>query len=430
MSDKLNEGALVTLAIDELVKAFSAISTFSDVVMPYRPDRDGTLQRSNNNWFKPLDQLSPTVDGWDVSASETDVLELSIGGSLGDPANTYFGLRADDVRDETSYRRKIRANARQLMEQMERRGLQRAWTHGSLLLSNSNAFGSANFGSWDAMQEANDLMFDRQLSMMEGTCAFLNSRDYSRAGGELVSHDSFPSSIEGEAYRQGRITKQVAGFDEVYKHNQLPRSGAQATSITINGAQTFDPLATETSPSGQRVPFDHRFATITVNEATTAINVGDKFTVAGLKALSEIGNVAQDGDRVFTVVGKGTNTLTISPRPIALDDATLTDTQKPYANCSTSFADADALVWQNTTDKVVNIFMPKDAMVIASSEIPMTLDMFAGMKVEAFSVGPIEGIIGWQGNLGTARFTCRIAIWYEWQVERPEAVGAILPEQA
>lgn len=429
MSTALNEGALITYAIDEIVENFSHLRTFTDVAQKFDP-APASLQRSGNIWYKPLQQLTPTLDGWDIEGQEGGILELSIGGSLSDPANTFFELRADDVRDERSYRRRIQANAMQLFAQMEQRGLDVAAKRGSLVLANSNDFGSANFGAWNALADAQDLIFSRQMNMMGGTSTFLNSTDYIKAGGQLINHDSFPSSIEQDAYRQGNIQRQVAGYDNVYKHNQLPRSGAQATVVTVTGNQTFNPIATITAANGSKVPADNRFADLIVS-TTVGVNEGDKFSVAGLKALSMFDKTAQDEDMTFTVteIVDGT-TLRISPRPYALDDGTLTADELAYANVSTSFANLDTLVWLNTTDVKTNIFMVDDAMVIASSPIPASHELFSGMRVEPFSVGPINGIIAFQGKIGTLTGSCRIAIWYEWQVERPEAVGIILPNQA
>lgn len=428
MSTNLSEGALVTYAIDEMVEAFDHLRTFTDVAQAYNPP-SASLQRSANQWWKPLQQLTPTLDGWDIDGQEGTILELSVGGSLTDPANTFFQLRADDVRDETSYRRRIRANAVQLFAQMEQRGLLKAAQFGSLVLRDTSSIGTAAFGAWNALADSQDLIFSRQLNMTGGTATFLNSSDYIKAGGQLVDHDSFPGPIEMEAYRQGNIQRQVAGYDNVFKHNSLPRSGAQATVVTVNGAQTFDPIAFELSNSGSPVPFDNRYADLTVS-TTVGVNVGDKFSVADLKAVSMMDKTPQDEDMTFTVVAiPDAATLTISPRPIALDDGSLSSTQLAYANVNTSFADADTLVWLNTADVKTNVFMVQDAMVIASSPIPASHELFSGMRTESFSVGPINGIIAFQGKIGDLTGRCRIAIWYEWQVEKPEAVGIILPDQ-
>ena len=102
-----------------------------------------------------------------------------------------------------------------------------------------------------------------------------------------------------------------------------------------------------------------------VNGTLTDVNVGDKFTFAGINAVS-LGSqkLVQDHERTFTVVGKGSGTLTISPKPIALDDATLTPVEKSYANIETSFTDTLDLNFKNTTATQSNIIEPHSNLAL------------------------------------------------------------------
>ncbi len=60
----------------------------------------------------PVEQEAPTQTGWDLTGNATGILELSVKCNMGDPDNDFFELRADDLRDERSYRRRIRASAK------------------------------------------------------------------------------------------------------------------------------------------------------------------------------------------------------------------------------------------------------------------------------------------------------------------------------
>lgn len=430
MSSSLNEGAIITYAIDELTEVFEGVTTLQDVAQKYEPPA-GSMQRSSNAYYKPVQQQAVEHEGWDMTSTVDGVLELSIGGALGDPRNTSRSLRADDLRDESSWRRAVRADAMKLASKMEQRGLEKAAHHGSFCVTNSNAFGSSNV-LWDGLAEAEARMFETEMAKSEGTCAFLNAQAY-RAGGYNLVQDSparFSSGIPDDAYNKGMLQRQIAGISDVYRHDKLVKMGAQSASITVNGNQSFKPQATETAPSGAKVPFDNRYATIPTNEATTAINVGDKFKIANLKAVSLDVKNELDYDQTFTVVATDTNSLTISPRPIALDDGTLSDLEKAYANVSTTIKTGDTLVWLNTTARTSNVVMAKDSLVLASNPIPFNHELFSNFRSEAFQVGALNGMIGYQGDLKSADGYWRIALWYDWQVERPESIGIILDSQS
>ena len=429
MSSSLNEGALITYGIDEVINVFSGMYTLTDMTQDYDPGV--TFQRSGNQYWKPVQQQAVTHDGFDLSGLEDDVLELSVQGSLGEPSNTYQTLRADDVRDESSYRRAISAAAKRLKGEMEFRGLEKVRQFGSFAVTDTDAFNNTTNTIWDGLSSADARAIETEFYTDSGTCVFLNPTAYRAGGKELVTSTArFDNNLPTEAYERGYTSPQVVGIGEVYRHPKLGKQTGQATVVTVTGAQSFAPIATVTASNGSKVPFDNRFADVTVS-TTVGVAVGDKFSIAGVKAVSLDEKIELEYDQTFTVASivDGT-TLAISPRPIALDDGALSDLEKGYANISTTFADTDTLVWLNTTTRQSNIFMCKDAMVLASSPIPLNQELFQNLHAEQFQVGPINGIIGFDGNLDTLQGKVRIALWYEWNVEKPEQCGVILDAQA
>ncbi|WP_308686652.1 P22 phage major capsid protein family protein, partial [Xenorhabdus bovienii] len=70
----------------------------------------GDMQRSQNTVWMPLEQEAPTQQGWDLTNKETGILELSVKCNMGVPDNDFFQLRADDLRDERSIRRRLKAS--------------------------------------------------------------------------------------------------------------------------------------------------------------------------------------------------------------------------------------------------------------------------------------------------------------------------------
>ena len=437
MSSAMQEGALVTYALDEIEETLSVLSTFTDKAYQYNPNPGG-LQRSGDSWFKPIEQQVRDVPGWDISSDFGGVIELSIGGSLDVPDNVPFQLRADDLRDERSYRQRISKAAVRLRGKIEQDGLNKAITHGSFAVTDSNAIGSTAFTAWDALAQSESKMFDLEYAKDSGTCSFMNSVDYLSGGRDLTqSTANYQSKIPDQAYKDGMIQKQVAGVGEVYRHNKLANITGQATAVTVTGDQSFAPLATIAAANGSNVPFDNRFADLTVS-TTTGVNIGDKFTVPGMFSVSRDGKVTSTYLQTFTIAAIVSGTVaTISPRPYAWDErpvadggsGALTRDQSAYANVSTAFNGGDIITWLNTTTGKANIIMTQDSMVLASSPISTSHDMFSNLKTEQFSVGGVNGIIGWQGNLGTLQGQVRMAVWYDWQVEKPEECGIFMGGQ-
>ena len=115
-------------------------------------------------------------------------------------------------------------------------------------------------------------------------------------------------------------------------------------------------------------------------------------------------------DQTFTVVAKGASSITISPRPIAADDSSLTDEQKVYANIATQLTAADELNWLNTVEDQSSVVMLDKSIILASNPIPFAHEMFQGLDAEAFSIGGINGMIGFESNLG--RLNRRISYGY------------------
>ena len=114
----LNEGQLVTYAIDEVINTVENLTPMAQKATKYTPPA-ASMQRSSNTVWMPVEQESPSQEGWDLTGKETGIEELSVAVNLGDPDNDYFALRADDLRDETSYRRRIQASARKLANNLE-----------------------------------------------------------------------------------------------------------------------------------------------------------------------------------------------------------------------------------------------------------------------------------------------------------------------
>ncbi|EKK4215185.1 coat protein [Salmonella enterica] len=426
----LNEGQIVTLAVDEIIDTISAITPMAQKAKKYTPPAS-SMQRSSNTIWMPVEQESPTQEGWDLTDKATGLLELNVAVNMGEPDNDFFQLRADDLRDETAYRHRIQSAARKLANNVELKVANMAAEMGSLVITSPDAIGTNTADAWNFVADAEELMFSRELNRDMGTSYFFNPQDYKKAGYDLTKRDIF-GRIPEEAYRDGTIQRQVAGFDDVLRSPKLPvLTKSTATSITVSGAQSFKPVAWQLDNDGNKVNVDNRFATVTLS-ATTGLKRGDKISFTGVKFLGQMAKNVLAQDATFSVVRvvDGTH-VEITPKPVALDDVSLSPEQRAYANVNTLLADAMAVNILNVKDARTNVFWADDAIRIVSQPIPANHELFAGMKTTSFSIPDVglNGIFATQGDISTLSGLCRIALWYGINATRPEAIGVGLPGQ-
>ncbi|HEK1094704.1 TPA: coat protein [Proteus mirabilis] len=425
----LNEGQMITYAIDEVIKTVENLTPMASKVGKYQPDAP-SMQRSNNEGWMPVEQESPTLRGWDVTGKETGILEPSVKYSLNEPDNDFFQFRADDLRDEHSYRRRIQAASKKLASNIETEIAQVATDMASLVITSPDQIGKNDLTGWDMTADAEEIMFARELNRNAGLSYFYNARDYKNAGRDLTGRDYF-GRIPEEAYKNGTIQKQVAGFDDVLRSPKLPVvPKSLATGVTVKGAQSFKPEAWRQSTDGGRENVDNRIAWLSVSDAS-GFKRGDKISFAGVKFLSQMAKNVLTHDATFTVVSTDGDKIAISPKPVALTDATLKPEEKAYANVNTTLADGMAINVLNIADTTANVFWADDSIRLVSQPIPLGHEMFAGLKARSFSIDNvgINGVIAFSGDIGTLNGRCRIALWYAACAVRPEAIGVGLAGQ-
>lgn len=425
----LNEGQMITYAVDEIVETVENLTPMAQKTNKYDPPSP-SMQRSGNTFWLPVEQEAPTQPGWDLTGKATDVLELSVKCNMGEPDNDFFQLRADDLRDERSYRRRIQASAKKLANNVEKAIAQQAVDMGSLVVTNPQPIGTTAGSGWDFVADAEEVMFARELNRDAGLSYFFNSKDYKAAGHDLVNRDMF-GRIPEEAYKNGTIQRQVAGFDDVLRSPKLPTLAAStATGLTVAGAQKFKPEAWRLDADGNKENVDNRVATVTLS-AGTGLKRGDKISFAGVKFLSQMAKNVLTHDATFTVVAVNGANVTIAPKPVALDDTSLTAAERAYANVNTSLANMMAVNILNVKTAETNVFWADDSIRLVSQPIPANHELFAGMKTQSFAIPGvgINGIFATQGDISTLTGKCRIALWYAACAVRPEAIGVGLANQ-
>lgn len=425
----LTEGQMITYAIDEVVETVTNLTPMAERVNKYTP-AGAAMQRSGNTVWMPVEQEAPTQRGWDLTDKATDLLELSVKVNLNEPDNDFFQLRADEVRDEHTLRRRIQASAKKLANNVETEIARQAAEMGSLVVTSTAPIGEPAKSGWDFIAEAESLMFARELNRSSGVSFFFNGDDYRRAGKDLAGKDVY-GRIQDDAYRSGTIQKQVAGFDDVLRSPKMPTLVASTvTGVTVSGAQKFKPEAYHIDTDGNKENVDNRIAVVNVSSGT-GFKRGDKISFAGVKFLSQMAKNVLVQDATFSVVAVNGNALTITPKPVALDDTSLTAEQRAYANVNTSLAAGAAISVLNTDTVQTNVFWADDSIRLVSQPIPLEHELFSGMKSRSFSIPNVglNGVIAFQGDINILGGKCRIALWYAASAVRPEAIGVGLPNQ-
>lgn len=426
----LNEGQVITFMLDEVIETIENLTPMAQRVGKYEPPT-ADMQRSQNTVWMPLEQEAPTMPGWDLTGQATGILELAVKCNMGVPDNDFFQLRADDLRDERSLRRRIQASGKKLANNVESAIAKQAAEMGSLVVTSPDPIGTATTG-WDFISEAEELIFSRELNRSSGLSFFFNGKDYRGAGQDLTGKD-FYGRIPEDAYKSGTIQKQVAGFNDVLRSPKMPTLAAStATGITVSGAQKFQPQAWVADTDGNRENVDNRVATVVLS-STTGFKRGDKISFTGVKFLSQMAKNVLTHDATFSITRVIDAThVEITPKPIALNDTSLTKEQLAYANVNISLADTTPVTVLNTTTAETNVFWADDSIRLVSQPIPINHELFSGMKTKSFAIPSVglNGVVAYQGDINTLSGKCRIALWYAPTAVRPEAIGVGLASQA
>ena len=129
----------------------------------------------------------------------------------------------------------------------------------------------------------------------------------------------------------------------------------------------------------------------------------------------------------FTVIAKpNATTLTVSPKPIAADDAALSVLEKAYANIDTTILNAATVDRLNidATAKT-NLFWDKDAVEVMGGQVPAELfKQFAGKKVLSSTMANGQTMyMIYDGNITKMTFQFRLFTWNGITIRNPSMVG-------
>lgn len=388
----------------------------------YEPDA-GMLQNAGNVIIKPVQQHAPIISGWDLTGSETGIIEESYPCILGTPDNDFVQQRADDMRTELFWKRRGEASGKRQVSELNK-NIATAISQQGGIFYRSNAT-----SGYDFIAEAQTIMNERQLYESQ-RYFLLNDRDNLLFSKDTAARQTFQGRPEA-TWQKGQIGQNVAGFD-LYVSSANPNiTGGADPATTVTGNQSFAPEAgTVTTSTGIVTNTDYRSASIVV-ASSASYSVGDKVTFANsgttVKALGLEDKTDTGVAMTFTIVAIADSThITVYPKPIAADDTALTSLEKAYANVDTTILNAATVNRVNTdASNKTNLFWDKSAIEIMGGTIPAQLfSEFDGMKQmqETMPNGQTMYMV-YDGNLATMNFRYRLFTWYGITVANPSNCG-------
>jgi len=418
----LSTGKIAEVMFEKFKEMYEAQQTLLTLVDFHEPP-GGSMQNASNVIWYPVQQQAPVIAGWDLSDTETGIIEETYPAVLGTPNNDFVQMRADDLRDQRFWERRAEQSGRRQASELNSDIASAIVVQGSLFYR-SNATSGYEF-----IAQAQALMNERQLNQSQRNFV-INDRDNLLFGTDLAARQTLQGR-PAETWVNGQIGKNIAGFD-VFTGSFLPNiTGAADPAVTVTGDQAFVPSGGSVNAVTRVVTnVDYREASLVVNDSSL-MAVGDKFTIENAAvAVQSIGlgdKNASGQPMIFTVIELTDAThIKIYPKPIAADQAGITTIEAAYANIDTAILDAATITRLNidATQKT-NIFWDKSAVEVIGGTIPAELfKQYDGMKVITDTMpNGLRVYMVYDGDIATMNFRFRVFTWYGITVSNPSNCG-------
>jgi hypothetical protein len=418
----LSTGKIAEVLFENAIETFETQDLLLDKVDHFTPE-PGQMQNSNNFVWRTVQQSAPIIAGWDLTGLATGIIEETYPAVLGTPSNDFVTQRADDVRDTKFWEDRGRASGRRQASNLNSAIVNAMVTQGSLYYRSPAVSGYNFVAQGQAILNERQAMADRRYFL-------INDRDTLTFSGDLAARQTVQGR-PAQTWNTGQIGANVAEFD-VYTGSFLPNlAGGASPDTTVTGNQSFKPEGGSVNAiTGVVTNVDYRTATIAVAD-TSAYNIGDKVMfVNGSTPVFAVGlddKTNTNQPMTFTVVGKPSGTsVTVFPKPIAIDDPGLSTLEKAYGNVNTRILNGAVMTRLNIDASVKsNVFWDRGAVEVIGGAIPAEyFRQFAGKRViNSTMKNGQEMYMVYDGNITTMGFSFRLFTWYGITIRNPQAVG-------
>lgn len=422
-------GKIVEVLFEKTLETYEDQDKMIELCESYEPAA-ADLQNSGNVIWRPVEQQAPILSGFDLTGQEQGIIEETYPAILGTPKNDFVQQRADDLRDIRFWEKRGERSGKRQATELNQAIANAIAIQGSLFYRFDT---SASTSGYNFVAQAQAIMNERQ-GMKTQRNFLINDRDNLTFSAELAGRQTLQGRPES-VWKSGQIGQNIAEFD-VYTGSFLPNlAGGADPATTVTGNQSFAPEGgTVNTATGQVTNVDYRTADIPV-AASAGYNVGDKVvftndplgTPTTVKSVGLADKTNTDQAMTFTIIAKpDATTITVYPKPIALDDGALSTLEAAYANIDTQILNGAEVTRINidTTNRT-NLFWDKDAVEVLKGTIPAELfKQFDGMKVISSKMrnGQTMYMI-YDGNIATLNFRFRIFVWYGITIADPSRCG-------
>jgi len=392
------------------------------------------LERSQGlQFWRPAPYISTTVDGaagTDISASFTDITQLSVPLGLGYNKAVPWTMTGNDLNDPMQRERKYASAMQALATQINISCANVASLYGSLVVKRTVAA-----SGFDDLAAADSVMVEQGLvgdSLRR--VAILHARDYNSMAGNLAKPMTSANSKVNAAYENGFVGN-VSGFD-TYKADYTYSLAARAgVTVTVNGAnQYFTPKATSTAGTGEIQNVDNRFQTLPITVTSGTVKVGDAFTIAGVNAVHHITKTDTGQLKTFRVTAivtgaGGTGTVQITPPIISATGAT--QAEKEYQNVTAAPANGAAITFLNTVTGNVAPYFDTRAIELLPGRQGLDEEMMAAgaTAMRSSTELGIEVVLYKWFDIKTKKFLYRADARWGVGCTNPEMAGVVLFNQ-
>jgi hypothetical protein len=189
----------------QAVETFESQQTLLPRVKVINDVDPGNMQNGNNTVWRKVVQEGASVDGWDLTGQETGIISQGYYAYLGQPENTFVGLRVDDMRDMSYVRDQAKADGEKRASVLNKRISDTIRTTGSMYYRTNVTNG------FDFVSQAQAGMDKRQSRTPDRTFA-LNDTHNRLFGVDLASRQTLQGQPD-KTYQSGELYKSIAGFD-------------------------------------------------------------------------------------------------------------------------------------------------------------------------------------------------------------------------
>lgn len=407
------------VAFEQLLEGFQDALVLSRNVTKYTTDQQG-MERSGDTIWRPQPYIMPSFDGQDQTGNFNNKTQLSVPASINIEKSSPWIMTATELRDALQEKRLGDAAKQRLASDINVAIMGVAAAQGSLVVPISTAAtGFDDVAKVEAIMNEQGVMGDMRYLA-------LSTRDYNGMASNLADRGTMNQKVT-TAYEKAYVGT-IASF-ETYKLDYANRIaiagaiGAAPTISTADGANNYNPAATEVGTTG-RNNIDNRFQTVTIS-ATAGVGAGDAFTIATLNAVHQITKQDTGQLKTFRVISVDSGTtMTITP-PIITNQVS-NDAAEQYQNCVINTKSAtSAIVWLNIKAASINPFWHYEAMEILPGRYAVPENAGAAVLRGSTDQG-IEIVMTKQYDINTMKTKYRVDTRFGVVNKAPEMSGILI----